>query len=195
MVRKQYIQWYFVKKYKLPHLRRAHFAELRTIFSRQARQRVAWRPASDDGAIGAHRCHVLRERMSYCASCFSFLFLSRYGHARLYFSCLLNVVPLGSLCAPLCTSLPPALKAWSTTFVAQLRVHLPVMLRYSDWVLMFTTDTDGISLKELYRQVKAAGPIIIVVKDTNGYVCCLETPIWWVFFSLARVLVKVRIGF
>lgn len=54
----------------------------------------------------------------------------------------------------------------------QLRSHLPETLRYSDWVLMFNTETDGVSLTNLYRQVKSAGPLILFIKDEAGYVCC-----------------------
>jgi hypothetical protein len=53
----------------------------------------------------------------------------------------------------------------------QLRAHLPETLKYSDWVLMFSTETDGVSLTNLYRQVKDAGPLLIFVKDEAGYVC------------------------
>jgi hypothetical protein len=53
----------------------------------------------------------------------------------------------------------------------QLRAHLPETLKFSDWVLMFSTETDGVSLTNLYRQVKDAGPLLIFVKDEAGYVC------------------------
>jgi len=63
--------------------------------------------------------------------------------------------------------------------IFQLSLHLPVRYRYLNWVLLYGTQSHGISLNTLYSQCKDQGPSILIVQDTNGHSFGAYVSDWW----------------
>lgn len=52
----------------------------------------------------------------------------------------------------------------------QIVRYLPKRYWLNDWVLLYGTQTHGVSLNTFYSKCQDAGPTILVVEDSNGFV-------------------------
>ena len=52
----------------------------------------------------------------------------------------------------------------------QLGVNVPAIYRIKEWNLIFSINTDGVSMHTFYSKVEKYCPTIILIKDTKGNV-------------------------
>lgn len=65
-----------------------------------------------------------------------------------------------------------------TPQVRGLASALPARHQLSQWVLHYSSARHGISLRTLYRR-SLAGPCLLIVRDSGGYVFGCFTPMPW----------------